>query len=252
MTEEEWFACTDVYDMLEYLREKVSDRKLRLFAIGCVRSILHLLPDQKCREAVDLAEAFAEDQAALQALRTAHEASEIEMNSAWLNAGRIERGGMVYFASKRAALACDFPGVARAITVEEFDSVAGSDTIDAIAGTLSHSAIPPERWGTAAGDNAAEHAVECERPQQLRLVHEVFGNPFRLPTIKPAWVAWNGGTVVKLARGIYDDRAFDRLPVLADALEEAGCDNPVILNHCRQPGPHVRGCWVVDLLLGKA
>jgi hypothetical protein len=70
-------------------------------------------------------------------------------------------------------------------------------------------------------------------------------------TIAPTWLAWNEGTVVKLAKGIYDDRAFDRLPVLADALEEAGCHDPAITAHCRQPGEHVRGCWVVDLLLGK-
>jgi hypothetical protein len=70
-------------------------------------------------------------------------------------------------------------------------------------------------------------------------------------TITPAWAAWNDGTIPKLAQAIYEERAFDRLPILADALEEAGCDNADILAHCRQPGPHVRGCWVVDLLVGK-
>ena len=64
-------------------------------------------------------------------------------------------------------------------------------------------------------------------------------------------VAWNDGTVRKIAQAIYDERAFDRLPILADALEDAGCDNADILNHCRNGGEHVRGCWVVDLLLGK-
>lgn len=63
---------------------------------------------------------------------------------------------------------------------------------------------------------------------------------------------WRTSTVVALAQGIYDDRAFDRLPILADALQDAGCDNPDILNHCRDTGPHARGCWVVDLVLGKA
>jgi hypothetical protein len=58
-------------------------------------------------------------------------------------------------------------------------------------------------------------------------------------------------TAVALARGIYEDRAFDRMPILADALQDAGCDNEDILDHCRGPEPHVRGCWVVDLLLGK-
>ncbi len=66
-----------------------------------------------------------------------------------------------------------------------------------------------------------------------------------------AWLAWNGGTVQKVAQSIYDERAFDRMPILADALEEAGCTNQDILGHCRQPREHVRGCWVVDLLLGE-
>ena len=60
------------------------------------------------------------------------------------------------------------------------------------------------------------------------------------------------GTVVQLAQVIHNDRAFDRLPILADALEDAGCTDPDTLAHCRGPGPHVRGCWVVDLLLGKS
>jgi hypothetical protein len=58
----------------------------------------------------------------------------------------------------------------------------------------------------------------------------------------PSWLSWNDGTVVKMAQAIYDDRAFDRLPILADALEDAGCSDADILAHCRSEGPHVRGC----------
>ena len=67
--------------------------------------------------------------------------------------------------------------------------------------------------------------------------------------MKPAWLT---SDVLLLARGIYDDKAFDRMPILADALQDAGCTNEDVLNHCRGDGPHVRGCWVVDMLLGKA
>jgi hypothetical protein len=81
--------------------------------------------------------------------------------------------------------------------------------------------------------------------------HDLFDGYGRPVTISPAWLSWNDGTVVKLARTIYDDRGFEDLPVLADALEDAGCTDEAILGHCRGPGPHVRGCWVVDLLLGK-
>src|SRR5262249_31297821 len=91
-----------------------------------------------------------------------------------------------------------------------------------------------------------------ELASQITLVHDVFSNPFHsAPATNSAWLSWRDGTVVKLAEAIYEERAFDRLPILADALEDAGCDNAVILGHCRQTGEHVRGCWVVDLLLGK-
>ena len=70
--------------------------------------------------------------------------------------------------------------------------------------------------------------------------------------LKLEWLAGNNGAAEPVAATIYDDRAFDRLPILADALEDAGCDDHDILAHCRGPGPHVRGCWVVDLVLGKS
>jgi len=81
------------------------------------------------------------------------------------------------------------------------------------------------------------------------LLRDIFGNPFRPVACDASWLT---SDVVALARGIYDDRAFDRMPILADALQDAGCDNDEVLNHCRDAAQvHVRGCWVVDLLLGK-
>lgn len=88
-----------------------------------------------------------------------------------------------------------------------------------------------------------------ERAEQADLVREVFGNPFRPVTIDPNW---RTSTIVGLATGIYVDRAFDRLSILADALEDAGCDQPDILAHCRADGEHARGCWVIDAVLGKS
>jgi hypothetical protein len=90
--------------------------------------------------------------------------------------------------------------------------------------------------------------TEAERIQGL-LIECIFGNPFRPVAFAPSW---RSETAVALAAGIYSERAFDRLPVLADALEEAGCDDPDVLSHLRGPGPHARGCWVVDAVLGKA
>jgi hypothetical protein len=83
---------------------------------------------------------------------------------------------------------------------------------------------------------------------QAQVLRDVFGNPFRPVALDPRW---RTADVLGLARGIYEDRASDRLPLLADALMDAGCDSDEILNHCRSDGPHVRGCWVVDLVLGK-
>jgi len=87
-----------------------------------------------------------------------------------------------------------------------------------------------------------------EQPAHSRFLRDIFGNPFRPATIDPGWLS---STVVSLATAIYEERAFDQLLILADALEDAGCNNAAILNHCRQPGEHVRGCWAVDSILKK-
>ena len=91
-----------------------------------------------------------------------------------------------------------------------------------------------------------------ERRRQYRLLWEIFGTPSPQPHVDPSWLAWGGGMVRRLARDGYDRRRFDDLPILADALEEAGCADAQILAHLRGRGPHVRGCWAVDLLLGRA
>jgi hypothetical protein len=85
------------------------------------------------------------------------------------------------------------------------------------------------------------------------LLRDIFGNPFRPPSPLPQGVlAWNGSTVRRLAEGIYEERAFERLPILADALLDAGCEQEGLIEHCRSEWPHLRGCWVVDLILGKS
>jgi hypothetical protein len=96
---------------------------------------------------------------------------------------------------------------------------------------------------------AAEKASR-ERKQQCVVLRDLF-NPFHCVCLDPAWLKWNSNAIPCMAQAIYDERAYNRLPILADALEEAGCDDPDLLNHCRQPGEHLRGCWVIDLLLGK-
>jgi hypothetical protein len=87
------------------------------------------------------------------------------------------------------------------------------------------------------------------RAEMRGLIRDVFGNPFRPAALD---AAWRTSPTVGLARSMYESRNFGTMPILADALEEAGCNNPDMLTHCREPGNHVRGCWVVDLVLGKS
>lgn len=108
-------------------------------------------------------------------------------------------------------------------------------------------AASPSEW--------VEKAVTARRGEQQKqstFLRDIFGNPFRLVTIEPAWLTWHDATIPKIAQTICAEHRFADMPLLADALEEAGCIDADILNHCRQPSEHVRGCWVVDLLLGKA
>jgi hypothetical protein len=96
----------------------------------------------------------------------------------------------------------------------------------------------------------AMHSVgQIEKLAQLATLRDIFGNPFRPAAFDPAW---RTSDVLLLARGIYEDRAFERMPILADALQDAGCDSADILSHCSDAtAAHVRGCWVVDRVLGK-
>jgi hypothetical protein len=100
-------------------------------------------------------------------------------------------------------------------------------------------------------EDVFRRACEAEELAIANLVREIFGNPFRPTTIDPAWLAWNDATIPRIARSVYEERAFDRLPILADALLDAGCEDEALIQHCREPGPHARGCWALDELLRR-
>jgi hypothetical protein len=229
MTEQEWLTCTDPTPMLELLRGKPSERKLRLFAVACCRRIWHLLIDKRSREAVEVAERYADGRATDEELETASDVA-------------------------RAVWDADME---RASTEGKWDRRSDLPYYDASAAAYNV-AIPLGWWGAApafvapyetARDVSADPVREGSA--QCILLRELFGNPFRPITLDLSWFSWNEGTILKLAQAIYDSRSFTDMPILADALEEAGCDNADILTHCRQSGEHLRGCWVVDLLLGK-
>jgi hypothetical protein len=237
MTEQEWLQATDPMPMLEFLRGKASDRKLRLFAVGCCRHVWYIMPDEPCRQAAEVAERFADGMATEQELRAAADAAQIsaEDNSFAKPHQSFAVGQGIYFAARTACYAANSP-------VHE--------TAARAARTLYSAAIG------AAGDPdtnlvTRRAAADAVRQYQINLLNDLFGNPFRPITINPAWLTWHGGLLVSMARRMYDSRDFADMPVLADALEEAGCQEQDILDHCRSGGEHVRGCWLVDLLLGK-
>jgi hypothetical protein len=114
------------------------------------------------------------------------------------------------------------------------------------ASEMERSGLDPRSVGWRQALERLESAEVEEKARQCQLIREIFGNPFRPVRADPSWLT---SDVLLLARGIYDEKAFDRMPILADALQDAGCDNVNVLDHCHEPGEHVRGCWVLDMLL---
>jgi hypothetical protein len=210
MTEEEWLECTDPEKMLEFLRGKVSDRRVRLFAVACCRRMWNLLKDERSREAVVVAERYADG------LATEEERARA--------ANAADAANMLTYLAAPAVSAIHHNAVRAAEGASELSAAFAVD---------------------------ADEGSQAESSAQAVMLRDILGNPFRPVAIDPACLTWDDGPISKLAQTIYDDRTFDRLPILADALEEAGCDNADILYHLRGPGPHVRGCWAVDLILGK-
>jgi hypothetical protein len=116
--------------------------------------------------------------------------------------------------------------------------------------TFAHARTRGAAWN-AVRNSIWEGTKMITEDEDCDLLREILGNPLRSMIIERAWLRWNGECVTKIAQGIYERSDFSRMPILADALEEAGCDQPEILAHCRGPDCHVKGCWVLDLLLGR-
>ncbi len=111
-------------------------------------------------------------------------------------------------------------------------------------------ALPEDPWRWAGRRCPSDEFHEkLPRPEYAGFLRDIFGNPFRPVVVDPAW---RTSTAVAIAQGMYESRDFSAMPILADAIQDAGCANDDILNHCRGDGPHVRGCWVVDMVLGKS
>ncbi|OWK44457.1 hypothetical protein [Fimbriiglobus ruber] len=216
MTEAEWLACDDTETLLNFLRGR-DRRKLRLFFCALGRRFWDLTKSPLTRSAIEMGERIADGAIA---------EDEVDRIREELRIKRPYSSGFE-------------------------DEVIGNEFRSTVLTTAEHLALT--LWvketrdsGRRALPRTFRHVV---KKQQAEILRDIFGNPFR-PVRPGSW--WLTPTVQSLAFGIYQDRAFDRLPILADALEEADCDNLEILAHCRGDGPHFRGCWVVDLLLEKS
>jgi hypothetical protein len=222
MTEAKWLRCTDPRVMLQFVSDRASERKLRLFAASCCRRVWHLLVHQESKDSVEALERYADGQL-----------DKSGFTNAWVAAShvRIIRNTRKTDRSpeKTAAWA-----VSTALFPETLRGV--SSTAAQVKG-LGH--VPAKKEGR----------------RQCADLRDLFGNPFRSVQTDPAWLT---AAVASLAQAAYDERLLPggeldppRLAILADALEEAGCADAAILSHLRGAGPHVRGCWAIDLLLGK-
>ena len=246
MTEQEWLACTDPVSLLDHLDRPQGDRKLFLFALACCRAIWPLLPQAEMRHGVEVAERFAEGKATADDLDAAD----------WRLEGALY-GGVGYYANRPEVK----PPQEMARWVEDLQALPTEQLVAMAWG--GHEDLPTDFLGLLKdAGHFADHVLvmnSCEphsptlawysRFLNPLLLRDIFGNPFRpVTTVNPAW---RTATVVSLAQAIYEKRAFERLPILGDALEDAGCDDADLLAHCRGSGPHVRGCWALVLLLQK-
>ena len=212
-------------ELWSYLRDATRERKERLFECACCRQVWQELKDERSRQAIIVAEEYADGLATDEELQLASDSACVVWDA--------DRVGVLPPSEVPHNLFLHMPYSAAAYNV----------------------AIPMGWWGGAPAFDAPSSIIaeaapdgEAMRASQLALLRDIVGNPARPIVINPAWLM---SDVVALAHQIYEARDFSAMPILADAIQDAGCDNDDILNHCRQPGEHVRGCWVVDLVLGK-
>ena len=222
MTEAQWLTDGAPAGMFHLVRPWASGRKLRLFVVACCDRIAPLFPDDRIRRALDAAERLAD---------AAIDVSDRAAAETWVRAVRAELNPQSDARRWDAATAA-LIAVSRAFWPKD-------------AARLASIALVTIQQVVRDSDGSV---TEVEAAAEAHLLRDLFGNPFRPVTFSPEW---RTDTAVLLARTMYEAHEFSAMPILADALQDAGCDNDEILNHCRGDGPHVRGCWVVDAVLSK-
>jgi hypothetical protein len=241
MTEAEWLNCDDPKAMIDALRFPYSTRKFRLFALACCARIDRLITDPRSRAALDFVARTDGGPGQPRERTKIRQAAR----AAW-----AEASGPASTARGAERAAHSVPACATGAVLAALETVPRM-----IAYNATESACAAVGWAAMAAAGRSLRGVGLpaeftapERAGQTAILRDIFGNPFRPVAFDPAW---RGDTVVSLAKGMYDSRDFSAMPVLADALQDAGCDSNDILDHCRGQAPHVRGCWVVDLVLDK-
>jgi hypothetical protein len=234
-----WLAEFSMAFVLRHLDAQPQNaRRLRLFASACCRRVWHLLQVGAARRIVELFEAYVDGEATEADLQAANKSSDF----AELDA--LYHGGQDVPETKLSACVVDALQIVRGLASprDEVNTyLVVQDTSHNLAGDFMRSSHD-FRFKVTPGRDEAEFA------EKEKLLRDIFGNPFRPVAFRPEW---RTSGVLGPASQMYNSRDFALMPILADALQDAGCGNEDILNHCLGGGPHVRGCWVVDLVLGK-
>jgi hypothetical protein len=284
VTEQEWTACTDPEAMLEWLGDtgRLSERKARLFGVAVIRRVWPFLTDGRSKTAVDVVERLADGLVSTEEARpAADDACEAVPNpdeavragwsiSAWYAARAVgmvaSLHGSAWKNTRDAAWAAGFAAVTAGLGWEDD---AWDHALRAAWAASGYEPVAGDEWEGVRSSNAVREmdwesftifpGSPAEQKEQVSLLREVVGDPFRPLALDRSLLTWEGGLIPRLAKAAYEDRLLPegtldlvRLGVLADALEEVGCPEAALLAHLRSPGPHVRGCVVVDAVLQRS
>jgi hypothetical protein len=232
MTESQWLdPQKDCGWLLSAGRDRITERKFRLFACACARVVWPLLAHDTHRKLIEIAERFADGEVSFAKLSDAHKIAVKHPDAL------VDEYDQRNICPGRVAFAC----------AEEHAGYAASGAAGELYWVM-------DRWGSRTSEYDDQETIK------IGFLRDIVGNPFQPVVIEPGWLAWNDGTVPRLAASLYEERSLprgriddlDQLEGLSDALEDAGCDAESLLEHLRDPeAVHVRGCWALDLLLGK-
>jgi hypothetical protein len=214
MDRESWLAEPDPLELLLKVERHLQPHQFCRLAVACCRQLGQWMVDPRSQRAVESAEAWLEGRMSAQTLTIAFDDAFL----AWCDHTHERDREKVSHASQMASFAAR-----PSLSVEK-----------------------PSRFRDMVGRLCQNQDF---RQFLLAALRDVLSGPARLPTLTPACLAWGDRAVIRLARDIYDEQAFDHMPMLADALEDASCGDKDILRHCRTEGPHFRGCWVLELIL---